>query len=112
LPTGHADEYPTLMADWRSANHLSRKYLVSGERLLAYARRGNLPMLSDADGGLLYDEHFVQLLFRPRSAVPSQPGANLGVLGQSRLWQSAGHVEVGVEPRAGRAVQGLRATGT
>lgn len=75
------------MATWKTAPELSRRYLVGAERLLDYSRRGNLPMRREADGTPLFDEDIVARLFRLRHAlgVPLTSGANLGVLGETRL---------------------------
>lgn len=73
------------MAKWTTAASISRRFLVGTERLLDYSRRGNLPMRTDPDGTVLYDEEIVQCLFRLRRAAPDAPVENLGVLGQSFL---------------------------
>lgn len=82
------------MAGWKNANEIEALYLVSAERLLAFAARGNLP-LCRADGGeVLFDESAVARLFRARSGgmtVSTQAAARpgFGVLGATRLGQPA-----------------------
>jgi hypothetical protein len=73
------------MAKWTTAASISRRFLVGSERLFDFSRRGNLPMRTDADGTVLFDEEIVQCLFRLRRATPEAPSQNLGVLGQSFL---------------------------
>ncbi|HLV67313.1 MAG TPA: hypothetical protein VKY73_15935 [Polyangiaceae bacterium] len=75
------------MATWKTAAELSAKYLVGGERLSEYSRRGNLPSLRLPDGTALFDEDIVARFFRARNAAyaPMAPAQNLGVLGEARL---------------------------
>ena len=73
------------MATWTTASELSGRYLVGPERLLDYSRRGNLPMLRGTDGVPLFDEQVVARLFPARQQRLAPSGANLGVLGSSRL---------------------------
>lgn len=83
------------MATWKTAAELSAKYLVGGERLSEYSRRGNLPSLRLPDGTALFDEDIVARFFRVRAAThaPVPPAPHLGVLGEARLGTSEAHCE-------------------
>jgi hypothetical protein len=77
------------MPTFRTAEELSKHYAVTGDRLLSYARRGNLAMRRVGDA-LQFDEAAVARLFPLRraygisiSAEHPQPG--FGTLGAHRL---------------------------
>ncbi|MFZ5893394.1 MAG: hypothetical protein ACOY0T_20200 [Myxococcota bacterium] len=74
------------MARWRSAVELCERYLVGEQRLLAFSRRGNLPMLQVAGEIALFDEDIVARLFRRRddAGAPASQGG-WGIIGSARL---------------------------
>jgi hypothetical protein len=76
------------MARWKTAEELSQDYLVGSARLLAYSRRGNLPMLRGDDGAEQFDEEIVAQLFRRRETPDAASLGNLGVVGEARLGNS------------------------
>ena len=78
------------MAKWMTGPEISARYIASEQKLLDYARRGNMPMLRQDDGCILFDEEHAAILFRRRGPSPalSAPGVDkpdLGVLGVARL---------------------------
>ncbi len=81
------------MANWMTAAEISARYVVGEQKLLAYAQRGNLPLMRQDGGATLFDESVVALYFRPRNAAAAQalpPNVRgLGVLGVSRLGDPA-----------------------
>ena len=68
------------MTSWKTVTELSEDYLVGSDRLLGFARRGNLACRWLEDGTTLFDEAGVALLFRTRHGNES-----LGTLGLARL---------------------------
>jgi hypothetical protein len=74
------------MAKWMTGAEISARYITSEQKLLDYARRGNMPMLRQDDGGIVFDADHAAILFRPRGP-DGQP--NLGVLGAARLGERA-----------------------
>ncbi len=74
------------MPNFLAVDELSYRYLVSAERLLAYALRGNLSMTRE-DGLLRFDAAQVARLFPKRGEAggASEPSARLGTLGRIRL---------------------------
>jgi hypothetical protein len=78
-----------------SGREISARYVVSEQKLLDYARRGNMPMLRQDDGSVVFDEGHAAMLFRPRGPSPGPATApmdgrqNLGVLGVSHLGERA-----------------------
>jgi hypothetical protein len=82
------------MARWMTGSEISTRYIASEQKLLDYARRGNMPMLRRDDGSVLFDEEHAAILFRPRGpspglAAPTEGEPNLSVLGASRLGERA-----------------------
>jgi hypothetical protein len=91
------------MANWMTGCEISARYVVSEQKLLDYAGRGNMPMLRMEDGRVLFDEEHAATQFRPRGPSPGPVGAapseaisapvdgrrNLGVLGVSHLGERA-----------------------
>jgi hypothetical protein len=73
------------MARWRSADELCERYLVGEQRLLAFSRRGNLPMLQESGQIALFDEDIVARLFRRRDEEPASSEGGWGSLGSARL---------------------------
>ncbi len=75
------------MATWKTADEISRRFIVGADRLDDYSRRGNLPRSFEADGTVLFDEDMVARFFRPRHAqgVLLTSPDHLGVLGETRL---------------------------
>ena len=78
------------MSHWKTADEISKSYLVNEQTLLAYSRRGNLPQRRTPEGDTLFSEVGVARLFRPRTAnsndAPASvraPGAH--VLGSTLL---------------------------
>jgi hypothetical protein len=81
------------MAKWMTGAEISARYIASEQKLLDYARHGNMPMLRRHDGSVLFDEEHAAILFRPRGpspvlAAPADGEPNLGALGVSRLGAS------------------------
>ncbi|MFT3765645.1 MAG: hypothetical protein QM820_09035 [Minicystis sp.] len=82
------------MANWMTVSEISARYIVGEQKLLAYARRGNMPMMRCEDGSILFDGSYAAQLFRPRSpeaaiTAPATGKPNMGVLGVSRLGEKA-----------------------
>ncbi len=83
------------MANWMTVAEISARYVVGEQKLLAFAARGNMPMLRGEDGIIRFDEHHARMLFRPRDPAAAIPVAdtsgkpNLGVLGAARLGERA-----------------------
>jgi hypothetical protein len=77
------------MVKWMTGCEICARYVASEQKLLDYARRGNMPMLRQADGQVLFDEGHAATLFRPRGPSAGSPEADgrpsLGVLGVSQL---------------------------
>ena len=94
------------MARWRSADELCERYLVGEQRLLAFSRRGNLPMLSQNGQLPLFDEDIVARLFRRRdeSDAPAHEGG-WGTLGSARLGANAVSASADVRVTRARAVR-------
>ncbi len=91
------------MARWMTGSEISARYIASEQKLLDYARRGNMPMLRQDDGSVLFDEGHAATLFRPRGPSPllaAPPGGkpNLGVLGVSQLGERAAPPSPAAEP--------------
>lgn len=76
------------MPNFLTIEELSHNYVVTSERLLAYAARGNLSM-SRGEGVLRFDEARVARLFprRSESGASTPIRTRLGTLGHSRLGQ-------------------------
>jgi hypothetical protein len=74
---------------WVTIEAIAERYRVGTDRLLDYARRGNLPCRRVLDGETFVDEAVVATLFRPRSGAAvsyAEPtGPHLGILGIQRL---------------------------
>ena len=93
------------MANWMTGSEISARYVASEQKLLDYARRGNMPMLRRDDGSVVFDEVHAAILFRrrgPRRGWPRRAdGGNLGVLGVSRLGERTPRCALGA-PQEGR----------
>jgi hypothetical protein len=83
------------MANWMTAVEISARYIVGEQKLLAFAARGNMPMLRGEDGIIRFDAHHAAMLFRPRDPAAALPIAvdtsgkpNLGILGVTRLGEA------------------------
>lgn len=74
------------MARWITAAELSKIFVVGSERLLEFARRGDLPCHWDQQGRALFDSEYASTLFRRRGvALAAHAEPHLGVLGSVRL---------------------------
>ena len=62
------------MANWMTAAEISARCVVGKNKLLAYAERGDLPLMRRPDGATLFDEQRRRpLLPRPGTHPPSPP---------------------------------------
>ena len=75
------------MPTWMTAEQISTRLVVGAQRLLEYAKRGNLAMYRLEDGTVFFDGDAAANYFRPRNAVLQvDPDArDLGVMGKVRL---------------------------
>ena len=73
------------MANWLTADELSRLFVVQAETLLAYSARGNLGSRLDVQGQRVFSRRQVETLFSRRGDNGLRVGAALGRLGQVRL---------------------------
>lgn len=78
------------MPTWMTAEQISTRLVVGAQRLLEYAKRGNLAMYRLEDGTVFFDGDAAANYFRPRNAVMQvDPDAqHLGVMGKVRLGES------------------------
>ena len=82
------------MTNWMTGSEISARYIASEQKLLDYARRGNMPMFRQDDGSYLFDEAHAATLFRRRGPspmvdAPADGKPSMGVLGVSRLGERA-----------------------
>jgi hypothetical protein len=89
------------MPTWMTAKQISARLTVGEDRLLEYAKRGNLAMYRMDDGSILFDAEGAARYFRSRIAAASRVPEmqNMGVLGSSRLADRRGQRE---QPSIGR----------
>lgn len=75
------------MPTWMTAEQISTRLVVGAQRLLEYAKRGNLAMYRLEDGTVFFDGDAAANYFRPRNAVmQAAPDVqHMGVMGKVRL---------------------------
>ena len=73
------------MANWLSADELSRLFVVQPDTLASYSARGNLGSRMDVRGRRVFSMRQVESLFPRRGENGRRVGAALGTLGQAKL---------------------------
>ena len=73
------------MANWLTADELSRLFVVQPETLMSYSARGNLGSRLDVQGQRVFSRRQVENLFSPRGENGLRVGAALGRLGHMKL---------------------------
>ena len=73
------------MANWLSADELSRLFVVQPGTLASYSARGNLGSRLDVRGQRVFSRRQVESLFPRRGKNGCRMGTGLGRLGQMKL---------------------------